>query len=300
MVMPYPDIDPVLVALGPLKIRWYALAYVAGIALGWYYLTRLLKRPGLWDGPNSVQISTPINKTQLDDVLFYVTLGIILGGRLGFVFFYRPELLWDPIGNWPTVFGFLPIPSWEGGMSFHGGLIGVVLATWYFSRKEKINPLALGDLFACAAPIGLFFGRIANFINAELYGRPWDGPWAVTFPSHWDDQRSEWIYAADAVSRHPSQLYEALLEGLILFVLIRIAVVKFRVLRFPGIATGFFVAGYGIARFFVEFYREPDSYEFAGPLGFLTRGMMLSLPMWAIGGALIWWALKNRKDPTAA
>ncbi|WP_370337180.1 prolipoprotein diacylglyceryl transferase [Parvularcula marina] len=297
--MPYPEIDPVFIGLGPFQIRWYALAYIAGIVLGWYYLTRLLQQPERWKGPSAVQTEPPINKTQLDDVLFFVTLGIILGGRLGFVLFYRPEMMWKPFSEWPRVFSSIPVweplAIWTGGMSFHGGLIGVALATLYFSRKHKINPFALGDLFACAAPIGLFFGRIANFINGELYGRPWDGPWAVKFPSYYDDQTDSWVYSQDAVPRHPSQLYEAFLEGIVLFILIRIAVTRFAVLRLPGMATGLFVAGYGLARFFVEFFREPDDYKFAGPLGFLTRGMMLSLPMVALGIWLVWRAWNQRK-----
>ncbi|ADM09797.1 prolipoprotein diacylglyceryl transferase [Parvularcula bermudensis HTCC2503] len=293
--MPYPNIDPVFFSLGPLQIRWYALAYIAGIVLGWMYLRHLLGKPQLWQGPKSRHPQPPIGNDQLDDVLFYVTLGIIFGGRLGFVLFYRPELLWAP---WEPVLGFLPFPPalaiWQGGMSFHGGALGVAAATVYFARKEKVSPLALGDLFAAAAPIGLFFGRIANFINAELYGRPSDVPWAVTFPSHYDPLAEQWRYAADAVPRHPSQLYEAALEGLVLFVILRVAVTRFGLLRFPGATIALFLSGYGAARFFVEFFREPDTYDFAGPIGFLTRGMMLSLPMVLAGAWLFWWSTRHR------
>lgn len=301
--MRFPDINPVLIGIGPLEIRWYALAYIAGILAGWWFLTKMLRQPEHWQGEGAIQTAPPISKEQLDDVLFFVTLGIILGGRLGFVFFYRPELLVVPLGDWPTVFGFLPIPPalaiWQGGMSFHGGLIGVVIATVYYARKHSINPFALGDLFACVAPIGLFFGRIANFINAELYGRPSDVPWAVTFPEYFHESLGKWVYAEDAVPRHPSQLYEAVLEGLVLFVIIRIAMTRFKILRFPGAATGLFVAGYGLARFFVEFFREPDAYDFAGPIGFLTRGMMLSLPMVGIGAYFIWRAYQKRETSAA-
>ncbi|MGV6819507.1 MAG: prolipoprotein diacylglyceryl transferase [Parvularcula sp.] len=296
--MDFPDINPVLVALGPLKIRWYALAYIAGIVLGWHYLSRLLQQPQWWKAPSAEQ-SPPINKDQLDDVLFYVTLGIILGGRLGFVLFYRPEFLVTPFSEWPRVFGFLPVPEflaiWQGGMSFHGGFIGVAVATFLFARKHKINPLALGDLFALAAPIGLFFGRIANFINAELYGRPSNAPWAIRFPERWSDAAGSWIYADNAVPRHPSQLYEAALEGLLLFAILRFAMTRFRVLAHPGAAIAVFLTGYGGARFFVEFFRQPDNYEHAHPIGFLTRGMLLCLPMIAGGLWLLWKSTSTRK-----
>ncbi|MEM9990067.1 MAG: prolipoprotein diacylglyceryl transferase [Pseudomonadota bacterium] len=299
--MPYPNIDPVLLQIGPIAIRWYALAYIAGIALGWWYLTRLIRQPQLWSSPSTPKVSgtPPLTKEQLDDVLFYVTLGIILGGRLGFVLFYRPELLSTPFGEWPRIFGFLPIPDalaiWQGGLSFHGGLIGVALATFIFTRKHKLSAFAVGDLFACAAPIGLFFGRIANFINAELYGRPSDVPWAVKFPQYYSPLQESWIYAEDVVARHPSQLYEAILEGLVLFFLIRMAVTRFHILRFKGAAIGIFLAGYGASRFFVEFFREPDNYDFTSPLGFLTRGMMLSLPMVVVGAWLFIRAKKQDK-----
>ena len=304
--MPYPEIDPVLVALGPLQIRWYALAYIAGIVLGWWYLTRLIKAPQLWlskDGKSGPG-APPLTKRQLDDVLVYVTLGIILGGRLGFVLFYRPELLFTPFDEWPRIFGFLPVPEflamWEGGMAFHGGLIGVAIATIWFARRHKLSAIGIGDLFACAAPIGLFFGRIANFINAELYGRATSVPWAVTFPQTYDREQGKWVYAADAIPRHPSQLYEAFLEGAVLFAVIWFAVWKMRLLRFKGAAIGIFLSGYGLSRFFVEFFREPDDYKFAGPLGFLTRGMMLSLPMIALGIWIIIWAQRQRKSATPA
>ncbi|WOI54631.1 prolipoprotein diacylglyceryl transferase [Parvularcula sp. LCG005] len=300
--MPYPDIDPVLLSLGPLQIRWYALAYIAGILAGWWYLIRLLKQPELWTPKGAGPGALPLTKAQLDDVIFYVTLGIILGGRLGFVFFYRPELLAVPFGEWDKLLGFLPVPPalaiWQGGMSFHGGLIGVAVSTFYFARKYKLNPVGIGDLFACAAPIGLFFGRIANFINAELYGRPSDVPWAVRFPEYYDRLSGEWIYAADAVPRHPSQLYEAGLEGLILFGVLWYAVHRLRVLQYKGAAIGIFLAGYGLSRFIVEFFREPDDYKYAGPLGFLTRGMMLSVPMIVLG---LWfaWHVSRKKQQAA-
>lgn len=214
----YPDIDPIALQLGPIPIRWYSLAYIAGLVAGWWYLVRLIKNSALW-----TEAGAPLTRVLLDDVIFWVAIGVMAGGRLGYVFFYEPSLLTE---KWEPILGFLPFPPalmmWQGGMSFHGGLIGVTLVGFFFARKHKLNPLSLGDLFACAAPIGLFFGRIANFINAELYGRPWDGPWAMQFP--YIDQYGQ---EALTVPRHPSQLYEAALEGLALFALIRIATHSF-------------------------------------------------------------------------
>lgn len=277
--MPYPDIDPVLISLGPLPIRWYALAYLAGVALGAFYVVRLVARPALWG-----EGVPPLDKAKIDDLVTWIILGVILGGRLGFLLFYRPELILELT----RVLGAVPFPAalavWEGGMSFHGGLLGVAVACWAFARRIGEDPFRIGDLLACAAPIGLFFGRIANFINAELYGRATDAPWGVVFPQYWDPTSQAWIYASDAVARHPSQLYEALLEGALLFVVIRLCVLR-SALRHPGVATGTFLAGYGASRFLVEFFREPDSY--AATFGFLTRGMMLSLPMILLGAFLI-------------
>ncbi|MCQ8185027.1 prolipoprotein diacylglyceryl transferase [Parvularcula maris] len=300
--MSFPEIDPVLIHLGPLPVRIYALAYIVGIILGWSYLGRLLRQPQLWNPRGSIRNpgSPPLDKEKLDDFVTWIILGVILGGRLGFVLFYRPELIVEPPSAWPQIFGvpiWTPLAIWTGGMSFHGGLLGVAVVTFLFARKRGTDPLRIGDLLACAAPIGLFFGRLANFINAELYGRATDGPMGMVFPKLYDSERGEWLYGPEdgpglypreewietgqAVARHPSQLYEAALEGLLLFILLRIAVTRFRILRFKGAATGLFLAGYGLARFTVEFFREPDSY--AATLGFLTRGMLLSLPMIVLG-----------------
>lgn len=272
MTISYPNIDPILVNIGPFPIRWYSLAYIAGIAGGWWYLTRLIANTKLW-----TKAAAPITRALLDDVLFWVAIGVIAGGRLGYVFFYEPSLL---VRAWEPLFGVIPFPPalmlWHGGMSFHGGLIGVTLAGFLFARKHKLNALSLGDLFACAAPIGLFFGRIANFINAELYGRPWDGPWAMIFPTD-----------PIGVARHPSQLYEAALEGIVLFAAIRIATHMFGFLKRPGATIGLFLAGYALARIFVENFREPDAHMPDFPLG-ITMGMMLSTPMLALGLWMIW------------
>jgi phosphatidylglycerol:prolipoprotein diacylglycerol transferase len=293
MTIPYPAIDPVAIHIGPLPIRWYSLAYIAGIALGWWYAARLLAKASLWptaSGP-------PVNKTQLDDVVFWVAMGVIAGGRLGYVFFYEPNLLWqawEPLGAGmepgliKTVIGWLPIPPalmlWRGGMSFHGGLIGVTIAGFLYARRFKLNALSLGDLFACAAPIGLFFGRIANFINAELYGRAWDGPWAMVFPT--DPQQ---------LARHPSQLYEAALEGIVLFIVIAVAVHLFKFLKRPGASIGLFLAGYSLSRIFVENFRMPDEHMPDFPFG-LTMGMMLSMPMLLLG---LWMILRTRNVKAA-
>lgn len=300
MSLPYPAIDPVVFKLGPFALRWYSLAYIGGIALGWWYLTRLLKDARIW----AARPGAPINRVQLDDVVFWVALGVIAGGRLGYVFFYEPVLLirpWEFIGAemdpglLKTLVGWIPIPPmlmlWKGGMSFHGGLIGVTLAGLLFARKYKVNALSLGDLFACATPIGLFFGRLANFINAELYGRPWDGPWAMRFPIR-DDSGAIADYT---VLRHPSQLYEAALEGIVLFAIIRLATHAFGLLKRPGATIGVFLAGYAASRIVVENFREPDAHMPDFPLG-LTMGMMLSVPMFLLGAWLIW---RTRTKPAA-
>ena len=272
MSIPYPTIDPILIKIGPLPIRWYSLAYIAGIAGGWFYVTRLIVNQKIWG-----KSGAPITKTLLDDVIFWVAIGTILGGRLGYVLFYEPSLLIKP---WEPILGFIPFPPalmlWNGGMSFHGGLLGVAVSGFLFARKYKLDALALGDIFACAAPIGLFFGRLANFINAELYGRPWDGPWSMVFPTD-----------ALGLARHPSQLYEAALEGLVLFAIIRIATHGLAFLKRPGATIGVFLAGYSVSRIIIENFREPDAHLPDFPFG-ITMGMMLSTPMLALGLWLIW------------
>ena len=208
LVIPYPVIDPVALQLGPVSIRWYGLAYMAGILLGWLYGRYLVSRPALWGG------KSPMTVTQADDFLLWITLGIVVGGRLGFVLFYEPSYFWQNPSEIPAV--------WNGGMSFHGGLLGVVLAVYVFSRVKHINPLSLGDVASAATPFGLFFGRIANFINAEVVGRVSDVPWAMVFPGAGD------------LPRHPSQLYEAALEGIVLFIILRIATHRYLALTRPG------------------------------------------------------------------
>jgi phosphatidylglycerol---prolipoprotein diacylglyceryl transferase len=263
----FPDFDPVLIHIGPLAIRWYALAYVAGILLGWRYAVRLTKKPAIWGGQEPT--CTPL---QIDDLVLWITLGIILGGRIGYVLFYDSALITkDPLEI---------LKVWHGGMSFHGGLLGVTVAIIGFARANKIDMLKLGDLVAPAVPIGLGFGRIANFINGELWGRPTDLPWGVVFP------------AAGYYPRHPSQIYEALLEGLVLFLVLRFATHRLGWLQRRGALAGTFLAGYGLIRIALENVREPDAFMPHFPLG-LTMGMMLSLPMLLIGLFLIWRARRE-------
>jgi phosphatidylglycerol---prolipoprotein diacylglyceryl transferase len=260
--------------LGPFALRWYALAYIAGLLLGWRYMTQLVRNPKLWGGRTG-----PVTVPQLDDFLFWATIGVIAGGRIGYVLFYKPDMIWKSPGEL--------IAIWHGGMSFHGGLIGVALAIFFFARQHKLNMWTLGDLAAAAAPIGLFFGRLANFVNAELYGRASSLPWAVQFP-----QRDYLGNVTYTEPRHPSQLYEALLEGLVLFVIVRWATHQKFALQRPGLTAGVFLAGYGVFRLLVEFVREPDAHMPEVLRQYITMGMLLCLPMIAAG---IWIVQRARK-----
>jgi len=298
----FPEFDPVLFSIGPLDIRWYALAYVAGIVVGWWYAARLAKDNALWQPGKA-----PVTTIQLDDLILWITLGIILGGRLGYALFYQPQLYaqiftGDGLGERLAV-----LRLWDDGMSFHGGLIGVSLAIILFASRNKIRLLSLGDLIAPAAPIGLFFGRMANFINGELWGRETTAPWGVNFCS--DRIREMYgqtcqymagdgsIVGPGDIVRHPSQLYEAGLEGLALFGILWLAVYKWRLLAKPGYITGIFLFGYGLARATLENFRQPDAGLESLPLG-LTMGMILSIPMMIIGAWLIWRAWS--RPPVAA
>lgn len=258
----FPAFDPVAIEIGPVAIRWYGLAYLAGFILGWRYCLRLARsRPGR---PSPVDI---------DDFLPWAVLAVILGGRLGYVLFYNlPHYAAHPLEA---------LIVWKGGMSFHGGLTGVLVTVLLYCRNRGISPFAFGDLVGAAAPIGLFFGRIANFVNGELFGRPApDVPWAMVFP-----------HDPLQIPRHPSQLYEAALEGLVLFTILAILVRRADVRDRPGLTAGLFFIGYGAARITVEFFREPDA-----QLGFLwggaTMGQLLSLPMVAFG---VWLAARARR-----
>lgn len=250
-VIPYPSIDPVLLQLGPIAIRWYALAYIAGLVLGIWTMQRMAARP-----PKVME------RSDVEDFLVWATLGIIVGGRLGYVLFYKPEFYFHNPGAILQV--------WQGGMSFHGGFLGVVVAAILFARQRGVRILVFADLIAVAAPIGLFFGRLANFINGELFGRPGDVPWAMVFPR------------GGPIARHPSQIYEALMEGLILFILLYVLARSDAIRSRPGFLTGGFFTGYAIARSIAELFRQPDAH-----IGFLlggtTMGQALSLPMLMVG-----------------
>jgi phosphatidylglycerol:prolipoprotein diacylglycerol transferase len=278
LALPFPAIDPVAVAIGPFAIRWYALAYIAGLVGGWLYGRRLVLREDLWTG-----LKRP-TANDLDDMIVWVALGVVLGGRIGYVLFYNFDAyLDDPLEM---------LAIWRGGMSFHGGFLGAILAILLFARRRGLSGLAMLDLAAVVTPIGLFFGRIANFINGELWGRPApDFPYAFVFPE------------AGPIPRHPSQLYEAFGEGLLLFAVMAWAVRRFGFRR-PGLLGGLFIVGYAVARIVCEFFREPDPH-----LGFLfgasitalgggvTMGMLLSLPMALVGLVAIWLAARGATRP---
>jgi phosphatidylglycerol:prolipoprotein diacylglycerol transferase len=265
LLIAYPEVDPVLINIGPFPIRWYALAYIAGLIFGWAYARFLVGRDDLWG-----KVPRP-SVASIDDLIVYIAVGIILGGRIGYVIFYNPAYYAGHLAEIPAV--------WKGGMAFHGGLAGAALAIALFARRQKVSLLAVADLAAASTPIGLCLGRIANFIKPELWGRPADVSWAMIFPG------------AGPLPRHPSQLYEASLEGVLLFILLYIAI-RCGALRYSGLVTGFFAIGYGLARIFCEFFREPDP-----QLGFLfggaTMGMLLSLPLILIGLVCIGFALRK-------
>jgi phosphatidylglycerol---prolipoprotein diacylglyceryl transferase len=258
-VLIYPQFDPVLVHIGPLAIRWYALAYITGLLLGWWLVRKLVRR-------------APVVATeeQVGDFMTWATLGVVIGGRLGYVLFYQPSrFLSHPLDI---------LAVWSGGMSFHGGMLGMAVAILWFCRSSHIPILGFADRVAVAAPIGLFLGRIANFINGELWGRPAPDwlPWAMIFPGD----------AAGGVPRHPSQLYQAGLEGVVLFAVMLLLARSQRLRERFGLLTGVFLCGYAIARIVGEFFRQPDAF-----LGFLyagaTMGQLLSLPMLLAGIVLI-------------
>jgi phosphatidylglycerol:prolipoprotein diacylglycerol transferase len=287
LAIAFPAIDPALVSVDvfgvELALRWYALAYIAGLVLGWRYVALLCARPALWGG------ASPMPPTRAEDLLTWMVVGVIVGGRLGFVLFYQP-------GHFAANPAEI-VAVWRGGMSFHGGFLGVVAAVTLFARRNGVDPVRLGDAVAAAAPIGLFFGRLANFVNGELWGRPTAAPWGVVFPGA--DCAPPW---PEVCARHPSQLYQAGLEGLALGLVLYVAVRR-GALAVPGRVMGLFLAGYGVARLFAEGFRQADA-QFVGPgnpfghvlrLGDwgLTMGQALSLPMAAAGLALLVWTARR-------
>jgi phosphatidylglycerol---prolipoprotein diacylglyceryl transferase len=289
-VLPFPNIDPVLIHIyGPISIRWYALSYIAGLLLGWAYVVRLLRTSRLWEGAPFMG-KPPATPDDIGDLFVWITLGVIIGGRLGFVLLYgilycgfaghgAPACTGLPEAYFSNPFKI--VAAWEGGMSFHGGLLGVVIAILLFCRSRKLQLFAVADLIAAATPIGLFFGRIANFINGELWGKITDAPWAMVFPNAFPP----------GVPRHPSQIYEALMEGLLLFLILRFLILRFEVHRRPGFVVGWFLTFYGVFRFAGEFFRDSESKLY----GWFSMGQALSLPMWAAAAFFFWYALR----PTA-
>ena len=274
--IPFPNIDPVAISIGPVVIKWYGLAYMAGLILGWLYIRRLLTQTGLWR-----DAMPPFATAKVDDLLLYMTVGVVLGGRLGFVLLYEPGYyLSNPLDI---------LAVWKGGMAFHGALIGCGLAIVLFARAHGVSPLSAMDLTAAAVPIGLFFGRLANFINGELFGRPSSVPWAMVFPEARINHPE-----IEPTPRHPSQLYEAALEGLVLFLVLRLATHRFGALTSPGRVTGLFLVGYGLARSFSEMFREPH-YGHAFNIGPLTVGMAYSIPMIVLGLYFLWRAQRPAK-----
>jgi phosphatidylglycerol---prolipoprotein diacylglyceryl transferase len=279
--IPFPQIDPVAFSLGPIAIKWYGLAYLAGLLLGSAYIRKLLNTPSLW--PNGV---APFDAAKVDDLLIYMTIGVIVGGRLGSVLLYEPgTYIQDPL----RIFMI-----WKGGMAFHGALAGTGVAAWLFARHNGYNVWSTMDLCAAAVPIGLFFGRLANFINAELFGRPTDAPWGMVFPTV--ASTFPQLAILEPTPRHPSQLYEAGLEGLAMFLLLA-ALTRYRAaFHNRGSVIGIFLIGYALARSFCELFRQPDPTH-ALTAGFLTPGIVYSIPMFAIG---LYFLSRVRANSTSA
>ena len=285
----FPDISPEIFSISifgfDLALRWYALAYIVGIVVGWRLVLMTVKSARLW--PNKTPVMTP---AQIEDMLTWIILGVLLGGRIGYVLFYQPDIyLQNPLAI---------LAIWEGGMAFHGGLLGVIVAAWIYTGRQNINRLSAADAIALGVPPGLLLGRLANFINAELWGRPTDLPWAVAFPGY---AAQDCPGVIGLCTRHPSQLYEALLEGLVLLCLLLWMAWRRDAYKRPGLLSGTFFAGYGLARFVVEFVRQPDAQFISenNPLGLawhvtgygLTMGQLLSLPMIVLG---LWLIMRAR------
>ena len=301
MALPFPNIPPEALsipqvhlgslAIGPLAIRWYALAYITGILLGWRYAVRLVRNVRLWGdrGP-------PASPAQVDDLILWITIGIISGGRLGYILFYML-----PLANGRATLAADPVEIirlWHGGMSFHGGVLGVIAALLIFTRTQRLHLLSLADMVAAVVPIGLGFGRLANFINGELWGRVTTSPLGMVFCGPHLATNEDGSCVAGMLPRHPSQLYEAVLEGLLLFLLLRLATHRWAWLRRPGAVTGLFLLGYGLARTALENVRMPDEGLRNLPYG-LTMGIILSTPM-ILGGLFLLWRAFRQPAPLPA
>ncbi len=271
-ILTFPKINPVLISIGPLAVRWYALAYIVGILAGWFYARAIITSQKLWGG------SAPLTVLDFDDFVIWITLGIILGGRAGYVLFYNlPHFAAHPLQI---------LELWNGGMSFHGGVAGCFVAIYLFARSRGIPLLSLGDIVTAVAPIGLFLGRIANFINGELWGRPADVPWAMIFPN------------GGPLPRHPSQLYEATAEGIVLLIVLGV-MVRAGALKRPGLISGSFLLGYGLARVVCELFREPDV-QLGFLWGGLTMGMILCMPLMLAGIGILTYTLTREAKPKDA
>jgi phosphatidylglycerol---prolipoprotein diacylglyceryl transferase len=292
-VIPYPQIDPVLLHIwGPVAIRWYALAYIAGLLIGWWVFARMLAQVNLWKNP-PFNGKPPATSEQAGDLFVWATMGVLLGGRIGYLLFYaiglcsvspsegvcRADHLPDSLYAAP----WHAFAVWDGGMSFHGGAIGVILGIIFFCRRHKLSTFSIGDLVCAVQPIGQFFGRLANFINGELWGKPSDVPWAMVFPRAGDQPR------------HPSQLYEAALEGVLLFVILQVGIRVFRWQDRPGLTSGVFLIGYAVTRYIVEFFREPDAPFLAG----VSMGQALSVAFLLGGFVVLWLAYAKPKQTEA-
>lgn len=296
-MIPFPEISPDIFSISlfgfELALRWYALAYIAGIIIAWQISLAAIRRPALWRGN-----VPPMTRAQIEDLLTWIIVGIIVGGRLGFVLFYQPAYYLANPGQIAMV--------WQGGMAFHGGFLGVVVAAWIFTARHKIPRLAAADAIALGVPVGLMLGRLANFINGELWGRPTDMPWGVVFPGA---AAQDCAGVMGVCARHPSQLYQAGLEGALLLAVMLWLAFRRDALKIPGQITGVFLAGYGVARFIVEYFRQADPQFITAnnPMGHairlgeagITMGQVLSLPMLAAGIVLIVMA-RRRAAPAPA
>ncbi len=288
------SIDFGFIGLGEFHLRWYALGYIAGIGGAWWYGMQILNRPALFGG------EAPLGKDAFDDLMFWIIIGIILGGRLGYILFYMVPYQMDVLAADPLTV----LRIWDGGMAFHGGILGVAIVLWFFAARRGVNLLSVGDIAGVTAPIGIGLVRIANFTNAELYGRPTDAPIGMVFPEGYvpgstppayDWAADDWVYRGDEVARHPSQLYESVLEGWLPLIVLSLLIWKFGALKRPGLIAGLFLIMYGVGRSVAENFREPDAFV-SGLPGWLTMGMLLSVPMWLGGAWLIWNALKPQEN----
>ncbi|WP_371310957.1 prolipoprotein diacylglyceryl transferase [Hyphomonas sp.] len=300
----FPEISPAaftidfgFLGLGKFHLRWYALGYMAGIGLAWWYANAMIRRPALFGG------NSPLDKEQLDDIMFWIILGIILGGRIGYILFYMVPYQFDVLVSDPMTI----LRIWDGGMSFHGGISGVAIAIVTFAMRHKLRLLSLGDIAGVVAPIGIGLVRIANFINAELYGRHTTSPWGMVFPEgivpgstppayNWDT--GTWVYNGLETARFPSQLYESALEGWVPLIVLSILIWKFGAMKRPGLVAGLFLLMYAAGRTIVENFRMPDSFVHGLP-EWLTMGQILSIPMWMGGAWLVWHALKPKGQAAA-